>query len=159
MGIIHKFTGTWSEDPKWEGSRSRIYHSKDVASVTETWIIGKAEGAENFAIRYYNIGPQGSSKKEQHPHDHGILILHGEGEVLLDDKTQPISQGDAIYIPPNIEHQLINPGQTPLGFICIIPAKRKKGEQIVWAEENIKFDYFFCTQGGTLCLIECVGQY
>lgn len=140
MSTIHKFTGEWSNMPQWEGARSRVYPSQDSGSVTETWMIGKAEDAQNFAMRYYNVGPNCTSKKEQHPHDHGILILHGVGDVLLNGQLHPIEQGDIIYISPDIEHQLINRGSEPLGFICVIPAKRKKQGKIVWADENIKFD-------------------
>jgi quercetin dioxygenase-like cupin family protein len=140
MGSIHKFIGEWNGSLEWEGARSRVYQSKDVSSVTETWLIGKAESAENFAMRYYQVGPGGNSRKEQHPYDHGILILQGSGEVLLGSDIFSISQGDVIYIAPDLEHQLINSGPTPLGFLCIIPAKRKKQGNIVWAEENITFD-------------------
>ena len=140
MNTIHKFIGEWNKSLKWEGARSRVYHSDDVASVTETWLVGKTEGAENFAMRFYQVGPGGNSRREQHPYDHGILVLHGEGEVLLGNNTYTISQGDVIYIPPDLEHQLINRGSTPLGFLCIIPAKREKQGKIVWADENVKFD-------------------
>jgi quercetin dioxygenase-like cupin family protein len=140
MGIIHKFTGDWNTSLGWDGARTREYLSEDVASVSETWLIGKAEGAENFAMRYYQVGPGGNSRRENHPYDHGILILHGEGEVLLDNEKHSISQGDVVYIPPNMEHQLINHGPIPMGFLCIIPAKRVKQGEIVWAEEKIKFD-------------------
>ena len=140
MGTIHKFIGKWGEELKWDGARSRVYHSDDVGGVTETWMIGKPEKAENFAMRYYKVEVGGNSKKEHHPHDHGILFLHGEGKVFLDGETHTISQGDVVYIPPNIEHQIINTGETPLGFLCIIPARRKKQGVEVWADENIKFD-------------------
>ena len=140
MGTIHKFTGEWNQSLDWDGARSRIYQSEDVASVTETWLIGKAEGAENFAMRYYQVGPGGNSRKEHHPYDHGILILHGSGEVLLGTEKHAICQGDVIHIPPDLEHQLINHGSNAMGFLCIIPAKRKKQGKVVWADENIKFD-------------------
>ena len=69
-----------------------------------------------------------------------MLVLQGEGEVLLGDETHPVSQGDIIYIAPNLIHQVNNTTQDALGFICVIPARREKGGTIVWAEEGIKFD-------------------
>lgn len=140
MGTIHKFTGDWKNIFKWDGSRTRAYHANNVNQVTETWLIGKAEKAENFAFRYYQVGPDGYTREEQHPHDHGILIMQGKGEILIDKEITPVSQGDVIYIPPNALHQLINPGENPLGFLCVIPAKRRKGNKVVWAEEGISFD-------------------
>ena len=136
MGTIRKFTGDWKKNFKWEGARTRIYNNE----VSETWMIGKKEGAENFAFRYYEIQPGGVSNKEQHPHDHGVLILQGEGKVLMGEESHSIARGDILHIPPDILHQLSNTGQEPLGFLCVIPARRKKDEKIVWAEEGIVFD-------------------
>ena len=137
---IHKFSGHWPQELGWENQRSRDYHASHVSSVSETWLIGKPEGAENFAMRYYKVGEEGFSRKEQHPYDHGILILHGQGLVHLGDSDHAISQGDVVYIPADMEHQLINTSQEPLGFLCIIPARREKNGAVVWADENIVFD-------------------
>lgn len=140
MGAIHKFTGDWKEVFTWEGSRTRWIQNDQVSQVSETWLIGKAEGAQNFAVRYYQIAPGGFSRKEQHAYDHGVLVLQGGGEVLIEASTQEISKGDLVYIPPDVLHQFKNTGSGPLGFICVIPAQRKKGGSLVWAEEGIEFD-------------------
>lgn len=139
-GTIHKFTGDWEKVFTWEGARSRMYQNTADNQVSETWIIGKKEGAENFAFRYYQLSPGSHSRKEQHPYDHGILVLQGSGEVLLGEETQEISQGDVIHIPPDALHQLANTGDQPLGFLCVIPARRQKNGQVVWAEEGIILD-------------------
>jgi quercetin dioxygenase-like cupin family protein len=117
-----------------------MYQNEEVNQVSETWLIGKKEGAENFAFRYYEVGPKGYTRKEQHPYDHGMLVLKGKGEALLGEEIHPISGGDVIYIAPNLLHQLSNTGEDLLGFLCVIPAKREKEGKIVWAEEGIKFD-------------------
>lgn len=136
MGVIHKLSGKWFTRPVWSGSRQRKYDSDSASGVTESWLIGKAEGAKNYALRYYEVKPHGFSREESHEHDHGIIILHGEGEVQLDGKTVSVEPGDVIYIPPNERHQLRNRGEAPLGFFCIIPAVRTRGDQSVWAEEG-----------------------
>lgn len=139
-GIIKKFIGEWPEAPEWDGQRSRTYPTTtEYAEVTENWLIGKAEKAGNFAMRYYRVGPKGFTRKEHHAYDHGILILHGEGEVLIGEEKRAFSQGDVIYIPPDVEHQLTNTGDSAMGFVCIIPAKRKKHGETVWADEKINF--------------------
>lgn len=140
-GSIKKFIGEWPEAPAWEGQRTRAYPtSTEYAEVTENWLIGKAEQAENFALRYYQVGPNGFTRKENHPYDHGIVILHGQGEALIGAEKQAFSQGDMLYIPPDVEHQMINTGDGPMGFLCIIPAKRQKHGETVWADEKIKFE-------------------
>jgi len=140
VGTIQKFTGDWEGVFTWDGARSRMYRSTPENQVSETWMIGKKEGAENFAFRYYQLSPGSHSREEDHPYDHGILILQGAGEVLLGSEVQGISRGDIVYIPPDARHQIRNTGETPLGFLCVIPARRKKGAKTVWAEEGIEFD-------------------
>jgi quercetin dioxygenase-like cupin family protein len=139
-GTIHKFTGDWEREFSWEGARTRLYQKTETNQVSETWMIGKKEGAENFAFRYYQLSPGSRSNQEQHAYDHGILVLQGSGEVQLGDETHPVSRGDVIYIPPDELHQLVNSGDNPLGFICVIPARREKGGRTVWAEEGLEFD-------------------
>ncbi len=136
MGTIHKFKGDWEQIFKWDGARTRKYNNE----VSETWMIGKKEGAENFAFRYYEIQSGGVSNKEHHHHDHGVLILQGEGKVQMGEEFYPIARGDILHIPPDVLHQLSNTGQEPLGFLCVIPARREKEGKIVWAEEGINFD-------------------
>jgi quercetin dioxygenase-like cupin family protein len=140
MGTIHKFTGDWDKIFKWDGARTRMYQNDSTNQVSETWMIGKAEGAQNFAFRYYQIESGGHSRKEQHPYDHGVLVLQGSGEVLLGKSSYPISRGDIVYIAPDELHQITNHGDLPLGFLCVIPARREKGGKNVWAEEGIKFE-------------------
>jgi quercetin dioxygenase-like cupin family protein len=133
---IRKFIGEWNKDLKWQGARTRQYKN----DVTETWMIGKAEGAENFAFRYYQLQAGGKSNLEQHGYDHGVFVLHGSGEVLLGADVHDISQGDILHIAPDVTHQLRNTGQDVLGFLCVIPARRKKLGKTVWAEEGIDFN-------------------
>lgn len=136
MAVLHKFLGEWGERFEWSGSRTRRYANGDSSEVKETWLIGKAEQAKNFALRYYEIEVGGRSNQEQHAHDHGIIFLHGEGEVLLNEDMHDVAQGDVVYIPPDTLHQIINSGNSKLGFLCIIPAMRRKKNGIVWAEDG-----------------------
>jgi quercetin dioxygenase-like cupin family protein len=140
MGLIKKFTGDWDQVFTWDGTRTRMYQNTGTNQVSETWMIGKKDAAQNFAFRYYQLSPGSHSKEEQHPYDHGILVLQGQGEVLLGEEKLPIARGDIIYIPPDLLHQLTNTGQRPLGFLCVIPARREKGGKTVWAEEGITFN-------------------
>jgi hypothetical protein len=41
-----------------------MYKNAEDNQVSETWIIGKKEGAENFAFRFYQLTPGSHSKKE-----------------------------------------------------------------------------------------------
>jgi quercetin dioxygenase-like cupin family protein len=138
MSAIHKFNPD-DRAYRWQGARSRrCADREDVQGVVESWLIGKGENARNFALRYYEVEVGGFSHAEQHPHDHGIVILRGRARVILGDEAFDVEPLDVVYISPNHFHQLVNTGDEPLGFLCIIPAYRVKQGREVWAEEGIE---------------------
>lgn len=58
-------------------------------------------------------------------------ILSGMGQMHIDDETQVVEPGDAVYIPPNAKQFIHNCGTEPLVFICIVdPAWRKEDETV-----------------------------
>ncbi|MBW4513845.1 MAG: cupin domain-containing protein [Timaviella obliquedivisa GSE-PSE-MK23-08B] len=58
-------------------------------------------------------------------------ILSGIGEMHINDETQTVEPGDAVYIPANAKQFIQNSGAEPLVFICIVdPAWQKADETI-----------------------------
>ncbi len=58
-------------------------------------------------------------------------ILTGSGEMHIDDETQVVEPGDAVYIPPNARQFIRNRGRELLVFICIVdPAWRQEDEAV-----------------------------
>lgn len=123
MGIVHRQVGQAGAFA-WEGVRVEPYRGGGASEGScRTVLIGPNDGAPHFAIRYFEIPPNGQSSFEQHAHDHGIVILRGRARVLLGSDVQEVASGDAIYIPPNEPHQFEVVGDEPLGFLCVIPSK------------------------------------
>ncbi len=122
MGVIHRFIGKESNF-KWEGVTFEEYKSGGGINVTKQVVVGAKEGAQNYAIRYYEVAPGGKTSFDNHKHDHGVMVLRGKGQVLLGREVHEISFGDVIYISPFEQHQFINTGDEPFGFLCVIPPK------------------------------------
>jgi len=58
-------------------------------------------------------------------------IMQGKGEMHIDDASQMIEPGDAVYIPPNARQYVHNCGDEPLVFVCMVdPAWREEDETI-----------------------------
>jgi quercetin dioxygenase-like cupin family protein len=138
--IYHEFLGEWGKKYDWDGARTRPLQLDENNTINESWLIGKAEGAENFAVRFYQVQPHCSTKREKHDHDHGLVFLQGKGNVEVDTSVYAVKQGDVLYIKSNDLHVIQNTGEDVLGFLCIIPAKRIKNGQMVWSEENLFVD-------------------
>ena len=60
------------------------------------------------------------------------FIVEGTGEMCLGDERRTVAEGQMIYIPSGVFHQLTNIGETPLRMIyCYGPA----GEVAHWRQE------------------------
>jgi quercetin dioxygenase-like cupin family protein len=85
------------------------------------WLITKEMGAINFAMRIFEVEANGYTPLHTHPWEHEIFILEGEGQLFDGEKTTPFKAQDAIFVPPNQQHQFKNSSQATLKFICLVP--------------------------------------
>jgi len=119
MGIIHKKQGDGAT-PQWNGVDVYEYNSN---AATKQVLIGHADGAHNFEVRYFTIPPRGLSSLDEHPHDHGVMVMYGKARVMMGDTFDEVSTGDIVYIPSMERHQFENLTDEPFAFLCIIPPK------------------------------------
>ncbi|MDI6847301.1 MAG: cupin domain-containing protein [Candidatus Bathyarchaeia archaeon] len=89
------------------------------------WLITKDIGAENFAMRLFEMEPGGYSPLHSHLWEHEVFILEGEGIVVGEGEERKFRAGDVIFIPSNEQHQFKNTGMTTVKFLCLIPYMQK----------------------------------
>lgn len=121
MGVIHRARGGSGSAPDWPAIPVRVYEGQQAHGATKRVLIGQRDGAENFAMRYFEVPAGQSSVHESHAHDHGVIITRGSARVLLGDETHTVSVGDVVYIPPDEVHRFDSLGPDPLGFLCVVP--------------------------------------
>jgi quercetin dioxygenase-like cupin family protein len=128
MGAINK-QSLGANSPIWSYPTVPLsdYSTEASAGITKQVLVGMTEGAVDFIVRYFTIPPGGKSAFDRHRHQHGVVITHGTGRVLLGEKWHDLSVGDAVFIDADEIHQLEATGAAPLGFICVIPR---------WAESD-----------------------
>jgi quercetin dioxygenase-like cupin family protein len=61
-------------------------------------------------LTYSQIPPGGTSSHHIHPWEHEVYIIEGSGTLFCDGKEYPVKAGDAMYIPPNVDHYTLNNG-------------------------------------------------
>lgn len=103
-------------------AEAKQYANDTVQGVTGRVVIGKADGANNFCMRVFEVAPGGHTCRHTHEWDHEAIVHSGEGAVLRDGQWVSLTTGSVIYIPSNEEHQLKNTGDTPFVFVCLVPA-------------------------------------
>ena len=95
-----------------------------VKDVKLRWLISKKDGAENFAMRLFEVQPDGHTPLHQHDWEHEVFILDGTGDAKTKTDTASFQQGDVFFIPPMQWHQFVNTGESVLKFLCLIPNKK-----------------------------------
>ena len=85
-------------------------------------VAGKKEGAPHFVMRVFELEPGSNTPRHCHDWEHEVFVLEGEGRVWSEKGEQPLSPGQAVFIPGGEEHQFRNSGRQPFRFICVIPA-------------------------------------
>jgi quercetin dioxygenase-like cupin family protein len=85
------------------------------------WLITKGDGAEHFAMRYFEMAPGGHSPHHSHPWEHEVFILEGACLVACGDQKRNVDAGSAVFIPPNVVHHFKNEGKGTLRFLCVVP--------------------------------------
>ena len=75
-------------------------------------------------LRYFEVSPGGHSSLERHEHVHCVMILRGEGDVLIGDDVHHVTEKDVLTIPSRQWHQFRATRNTPLGFLCLVASDR-----------------------------------
>jgi quercetin dioxygenase-like cupin family protein len=89
--------------------------------ITIRWAIGQPQGAPNFAMRVIEFQPGAVFETHEHPYEHEIFVLEGEGVAEGPAGEISMRPGVALYVPPNEPHGYRNTGAQVLRFICVIP--------------------------------------
>ncbi|MCD6309275.1 MAG: cupin domain-containing protein [Candidatus Eremiobacteraeota bacterium] len=88
------------------------------------YLLSENDGVPNFAMRLFSIKPGGQTPLHNHPYEHEVYILQGEGIVHINGNEYKFGEGYVIYIPPDAIHQFRQKGEQELRFLCLIPLQK-----------------------------------
>jgi len=114
-----------------EGQKMKIEKSSNIKKnpveiegakdVDIRWLISKEDGAENFALRMFEVQPGGHTPLHTHPQEHEVFIIEGRGTLVYEGQEYDFDAEHTIFVPPNQEHRFMNTGDSLLRMLCIIP--------------------------------------
>lgn len=121
---VHSYEQVPQQPVEMEGSRG----------CQVRWLLGEKDGTPNFAMRQFEVAPGGHTPRHQHPYEHEVFVLEGEGAVVEGDLSHPLKAGDVVFVKPDEVHQFRNTGAAPLKFLCLVP-NSATGRQVTVAPE------------------------
>ena len=115
---------------RWDGVAKHEYKTEGTHfdRITRQTLLGdSAEQSGGSAVtRYFEIEPGGHSTLETHDHTHMVVVVRGNGSMILGDETHDLRFLDAVYIAPDTFHQFHATGEEPLGFLCVVDRERDR---------------------------------
>jgi len=87
--------------------------------------LGAALGA---IVRYFEVAPGGHTTLERHDHMHAVIVVRGQGKVLVGEQVFHVAAHDLVYVPSRAWHQFRASEGAVLGFICIVKEARDRPE-------------------------------
>lgn len=128
LPVLRRFTVA-ADGYRWERVERHAY--KDAAAtpyrdVTRQALFSRADLAGE--LRYFEVAAGGYSTLERHRHVHAVMILRGKGVALVGAQTFDVQPFDLVTVAPVTWHQFRAAGDTPLGFVCMVDAKRDRPE-------------------------------
>lgn len=105
-----------------------VFRAEDVAAdepapgVRVRWVIDRRRGAQNFAMRIFEIAAGATTPRHEHWYEQEMYVLEGRGALVGEHGEEiPLSAGHILWIQPQEPHQLRNSGPSALKIICCIP--------------------------------------
>lgn len=117
MGVIHRRR---SPGAGWDGVEPQAYDDLSLSGVRKHELIGEAEGAREYRMRYFEVPAGARTARERHAHDHGVMIVAGHARVTLGEQSYEVGEGDVVYVAGDELHCFEALGDEPLGFVCVV---------------------------------------
>ena len=116
---------------KWEGVEREAYkpgqeEGSEWTGIIRQVLVGKQVESTKFHLRYFEIGPEGYSSLEKHKHIHVVVVVRGNGRVVIGSSSYSMSPLDVVYVGAWVSHQFLNEGKEPFGFFCIVDEERDR---------------------------------
>ncbi len=103
--------------------RADSVESNEVAagSATKTQIlIGAGDGAPNFSLRRFLMGPGGGMPRHTNTVEHEQYVLRGRAQVAIGGEVHEVGPDDVLFIPAGAPHSY-EVLEAPFEFLCMVP--------------------------------------
>jgi HTH-type transcriptional regulator, repressor for puuD len=105
-----------------------IYRAGDVVPQdrgrgVRSWpLVTPETGSEQMLAGFTEIPVAGEIPLHTHSSEEFILVVEGSALVRVGGREEPVQAGDATHVQPDVVHQFVNTGTTPLRILWVYGA-------------------------------------
>ncbi|MFC1735721.1 cupin domain-containing protein [Candidatus Hydrogenedentota bacterium] len=100
-------------------------------------LIGESNsGSQEISIQTTDVEPNGMQFLHSHEQEQCYYVISGCGKIFVDDQTQEVQEGDAVFIPSNSNHGIENIGEEVLTYLTANKAFGKQREAEMWPHKS-----------------------
>jgi len=110
---------------KLEYQEQAVLNSKKILDEYGGVFISDVVGS-SFEVRYYHFEKGSKGDYARHDREYFFYILHGCGQIKINDDLIDVKSNDFVYLSPNELVQIIPQENKPFGFLCVTNAKTKE---------------------------------
>ena len=112
----------WKESDTTDIREIQAIHDGDSAIRVRAFFKNKSRTGVHFHV--WELAPGASEGNHIHTGDDDgfeetYYFLHGQGVMWIDGEEVPIAAGDAILVPPGVDHGFRNTGSEPLRLVLL----------------------------------------
>ncbi|MFN3622305.1 MAG: cupin domain-containing protein [Nitrososphaerales archaeon] len=82
-------------------------------------ITSKLAGSKKCMLGYSTFKPKTKTKKLTHSEEELCFVISGKGKLEVDNGFVYFEAGDALYIPPNVAHAVVNDGEDDVIMVYV----------------------------------------
>lgn len=87
-------------------------------------VFGRSFAGESLMLVLVQLDARAFVPNHQHPQEQAGIVLDGELEFSIGGKVKKLMKGDIYFIPPNIEHSVVD-GDRPCQVLDIFTPLRE----------------------------------
>lgn len=91
-------------------------------------------GSKEISIQITDVESGSMQSLHSHEQEQCYYIVTGKGSVYVNDETNIVCEGDAVFIPSNAIHGIRNIGTEKLVYLTANQAFGVKKENEIWSE-------------------------
>ena len=94
----------------------------ELPGIEHLTLAGSEQGLSHLSVWRQTMAPGCATPPHRHDCEEVVLVIAGSGEVHIGDEVVAFGPDTTLVLPPNVPHQILNTGDSPLTTVAAFSA-------------------------------------